>query len=453
MKTHSLRLVTLAVCCATFAGAQSTPPPTDDTRLKQVIIFGRHGVRSSVVPAAVLNTFAALPYPPFTAAPPPASVPLPTEGFLTVNGAAMETTLGGYYRLWLTSEGLLTGHDAADASFFYFHANNIERTILTAQSLWTGMLPGGGPPNVSAAPQGSRDPLFDPVGAGVAQIDVQKAAAAVNGRLGGNPQALASAYASEYALIRSVLFDYPADTLTPPPAPAGKVDVTAIPIQVAAGTPASPVSFGGLAYVNYAVDGFVMEYADGFAPSDVGWGLLNAAGVSQTLRILNLVQDLNVRTPYVDGVLSSNVASHLVRSLVQAATGNAIPGSLGTPSTKVIGLIASDNNILGLAGLFHLDWIVPGYQQDFAAPGGALVFELRQSQRTGEYLVRTSYVVQTLDQLRNRTILTLSSPPARAPVFIPGCSVGNATFDCPLAAFVKLASRVIDPLSADRTNE
>jgi 4-phytase/acid phosphatase len=139
----------------------------------------------------------------------------------------------------------------------------------------------------------------------------------------------------------------------------------------------------------------------------------------------------------------------MVRSLVQAATGNAMAGALGDPSTKVIVLTASNTNITGLAGLFHLDWILPGYQADTCAPGGALVFELRQSQTTGEYLVRASYVTQTMDQLRNRTALTLAAPPARAPVFIPGCSLRNATFDCSLDRFVRVAKQAIDPQSAD----
>ncbi len=138
--------------------------------------------------------------------------------------------------------------------------------------------------------------------------------------------------------------------------------------------------------------------------------------------------------------------------MVQSATGNAMTGALGTPSTKVVVLIASDVNVCGLAGLLHIDWLLPGYQPDYCGPGGGLVFELRQSQSTGEYIVRASYVAQTLDQLRNQTALTLDAPPAIAPVFIPGCSVGNATFDCPLGDFVELGKRVIDPQSADLVN-
>jgi 4-phytase / acid phosphatase len=66
--------------------------------------------------------------------------------------------------------------------------------------------------------------------------------------------------------------------------------------------------------------------------------------------------------------------------------------------------------------------------------------------------VRASYVSQTMDQLRKLTLLTLKAPPASAPVFIPGCSFANATFDCPLGRFVRIADQVIDPFSADFVN-
>jgi 4-phytase/acid phosphatase len=294
--------------------------------------------------------------------------------------------------------------------------------------------------------------LFDPIDAGVALIDYQKAVAAVNGRLGDNPQSLSSAYAAELALTRSVLFNYPVSAATLPTTPAGKTDVTAIPITVTAGSTALPVNLGGLTYVDYAIVPFVMEFADGLPSAEVGWGQLTAGGISQVFRLYDVLLDLVFRTPYLASVQSSNVASHVVRSMVQVATGNPMTGALATPTTKVIVLTASNTNLTGLAGLFHLDWLLPGYQADVCAPGGALVFELRQSQSTGEYIVRASYVTQTMDQLRNLTALTLTTPPAIAPVFIPGCSVSNATFDCNLATFVRLASHVVDPQSADLVN-
>jgi 4-phytase/acid phosphatase len=437
-----LGLVAVAFSCVPFLGAQpARGHHADDTQLKQVIVFGRHGVRAPVADNALLNTFSVKQYPVFSVG----------TGILTPNGAKLETLLGGYYRLWLTQEKLLTGNDSADAASVYFRSNTLERTIVTAQSLASGLLPAASV-NVNHYGPTESDPLFDSVGAGVARLDQNLAIAAVKGRLGGNPPSLASAYAPELALTRSVLFGYSVSETPAPLTPAGLTDVTTLPIDVTAGSYGAPVGLGGLGIAGVAVDPFIMEYADGMAASDVGWGQLTAGGISQLLRLSNLVIDLQFRTPYLARTLSSNLASHVVRSMVQTATGNAMTGTLGTPSTKVVVLIASDVNVCGYAGLLRLDWILPGYQPDTCSPGGALVFELRQSQSTGEYLVRASYRAQTLDQLHNLTPLTLAAPPAIAPVFIPGCSISNATFDCPLEDFVTVSRHAIDPLSADLTD-
>ncbi len=463
MSPHFVRFLTLTIGCVSIlavqpaAGQSAVVQPAaeqrvDDTQAKQIIIFGRHAVRSPVLPDSALNLFSAQPYPAFPdvpTGPPPAGMAV-----VTPNGATDETILGSYLHLWLKQEGLLTGNDSADAKFVYFRANNTPLITITAQAFWTGMLPAAGPPNVNVVSTGS-DPLFDPLGAGVALLNYQMAVAAVNGRLGSNPQALATAYAPELALTRSVLLGYPASQIPARPAPANVTDVTdftAYPITVAAGSTTAPVKLGGLELVAAAIDPFVMEYTDGLPMADVGWGQLTSGGVSQIFRLYDLLLDLEYRTPYLAQVQSSNVASHIVRSLVQTATGNAMPGALAAPSTKVVVLIASNTNISGLAGLLNLDWLLPSYQPDVSALSGVLMFELRQSQGTGEYIVRTSYVAQTMDQLRNQTALTLDAPPASAPVFVPGCSIDNATFDCPLEKFVRVATELIDPHSADLVN-
>jgi len=411
---------------------------TDNTQLKQVIIFGRHAVRTPNAGNAVLNNFSALPYPNFA---------VPGVAVMTPNGQTNETILGGYFRLWLTQEKLLTGNDAADNAFVYFRADGAPLIIGTAQAFAAGMLPSA---TVNIDSTTGADPLFHPVDAGVAELKEEMAVAAVNGRLGGNPQALATQYAAEIALVRSVLFHYPIGTSPTPATPAGKIDVTAAPITVTAGNSALPVNLGGLQNIAIALDPFIMEYADGMAAADVAWGQLNAGGISQVDRLYDRVLDLEFRTPYLASVQNSNLASHILQSMLQAATGNTMHGALGTPADKAIVLTASNFNITGLASLLGLEWLVPGYQADVAAPGGALVFELRQSQTTGAFLVRAVYITQTMDQLRNRAALTLAAPPAIAPVFIPGCSTRSATFDCPLETFVRAVNRAIDPRSVDQ---
>ena len=79
-------------------------------------------------------------------------------------------------------------------------------------------------------------------------------------------------------------------------------------------------------------------------------------------------------------------------------------------------------------------------------PGGALIFELwRRAGQQDAFYVRTSYVAQTLAQMRGSTPLSLGSPPARSPIFVPGSSGPAPGFDAPLPSFVRMARRVIDP--------
>src|SRR5262245_32314133 len=167
--------VTLAIACDGFLVAQSS----DDTQLKQVVIVGRHAVRTPNTAGSVLNNFSVLPYPSF---------PVSGMSVITPNGATNETLLGGYFRLWLTQEKLLTGNDAADSAFVYLRADGAPLMIATAQAFDAGLLPAVQAPVTSTS---SADPLFHPVDAEVAQLDEDMAVAAVNGRLGGNPQALA----------------------------------------------------------------------------------------------------------------------------------------------------------------------------------------------------------------------------------------------------------------------
>ena len=112
----------------------------------------------------------------------------------------------------------------------------------TAKAFWTGLFPAAGAPNVNVVSTGS-DPLFDPVDA-ASRCSSTGWRWRVNGRLGGNPQALASAslpnLLSALGFVR--LSRQPG---SPPAAPADKPDVTASPITIAPGDSALPVASEG----------------------------------------------------------------------------------------------------------------------------------------------------------------------------------------------------------------
>lgn len=407
----------------------------DNTVLKQIIIFGRHGVRSSTVSPADYALYSPRAYPNFGV----------STGYLTVHGQQAEVLLGTYFRDYLLAEGLLTGDNATDLASSYFRANSIQRSNLTATMFGNGLFPGATAPVHSYA-LGQPDPVFDPILANVAIVDPTRAANEVQ-EIYNSGAALASAYSAEFSLIRSVLYNYQNGVQPPPPTPSGLTDPTAEPIPMVAATgpiyTGNVVDFGGLADTENAADPFVMEYAAGMAPADVAWGELSVDGLSQQLRLATLSLTLAMTTPYMDQVQSSNAAAHVLRSMKQAVIGQAVPGAFSDPTAKVLVVISSDAYVEGLAGLLKMHWQLAGYQPDFCAPGGALVFEVRQSTDTGEFLVRVYYTAQSLDQLRNLTALTLQAPPETAQLVIPGGSKPGSSFDVGFAAFQKLMNNAI----------
>jgi 4-phytase/acid phosphatase len=435
-------LLSLAIAVPVLA--QTIKDADDGTILKQIIIFGRHGIRSSTVAPSTLATFSPDMYPSFTGVP---------KGYLTPNGREAARLFGSYFHDYLLHEGLLTGNAKTDLSRLYFRANSIQRSNMTAAKIGEGLIPGAtipvhsysiGDPNTGTP--AVTDPVFDPIMAKIKMVtmDPDRAATEVQG-IYGTGAALASAYSGELSLIRSVL--YPPGTQPTPGAPQGSVDPTSEPITLTAYTPVvavgGAINVGGLNQTTYANDPFVMQYADGFAPEDVAWGRLSLDTLSQQTRLTVLQMNIAMRVPYINQVQSSNAASHVLRSMRQAVSGRHLPGAFGDGKSRVLVIISSDYYVAGLAGLLGVHWTLPGYQPDFCSPGGALVFELRQSKTTKEYLVRVFYTSQTFDQLRNLTSLTLDVPPATMQLAIPGGSNSATDLDVPFATFKKLLSGAI----------
>ena len=364
---------------------------------------------------------------------------------LTPHGAQAEILLGSYFRSYLLAEDLLTGTDAVDVKRSYFRANSIQRSNITAASLAAGLMLGATVP-VHSYPLGQIDPVFDPISANVAALDSQRAAQEVAGMFNGS--ALPSALSAELALLRSALYNYPNGTQPVPATPAGLVDPTAVPIPLTATTSGvqtgNVINLGGLGAAFYAKDPFVMQYADGMPLQSVAWGRLSLSDLSQVTRIDTLTFAIETASPYLTQVQGSNAAAHILRSMEQAVNGRRVPGAFSAPGTNLLGIVSSDIYVDALASLLHLHWQLPGYQQDFAAPGGALVFELRQVRSTGEYIVRVYYTAQTFDQLRNLTPLTTGQPPATMQLLIPNGDQADTNLDVSFHEFKELMTKAIN---------
>jgi 4-phytase / acid phosphatase len=402
---------------------------TDDASdAKLVVILTRHGVRSPLTTQSRLDKFAAQPWPIWKVPP----------GHLTPHGQQQMVVMGDYYRARYTAEHLLTGDPVADEARIFFRADSDQRTIETARHLGTALLPQV-KIDVHTRVAGVPDPLFRPVIVPVGHPDRQLGMAAVLGRLGGDPSVIQQAYRPAFETLERILVGESGEI------PAGKQSVLTLPASVAPGERDHTVDVRGpLQTAQSITDVLLLEYAEGLPLSEVGWGRVTPERLTEILELHSLFFELAQGSFYPSQVQGSNLASHLLATLNQAATGRVDPAAFGAPQQKMVMIVGHDTNIINLGALLGLTWWLPGTHRNPVLPGGALVFELRERQRDHQLVVRAYYVSQTLEQMRTLAPLSLEHPPGIAPIFIPGCSESSAGFDAPLPAFEALVRRVVD---------
>ncbi len=352
---------------------------------------------------------------------------------------------GAYDRAYLAQAGLLSPTGCADAGHVYFWADTEERTLETGRALAAGMLPGCAV-EVHSLPQGTNDPLFSPIAARVGHPDRTLAVAAVLGRIGGNPGALLDLYRPALETMQQVLLGCKPGTACPPSGKAVKQSLLELPSSVGPGKGDHLAELRGpVRTASTLAEDFLLEYTNGMAEKEVGWGRVNEFNLREMMSLHSAYADLLRRTPYIARAQASNLLSHILKTMEQAVAGRAVPGALGKPSDHVVVIIGHDTNLSNVSGTLGLSWLIEGYQRDDTPPGGALVFELWRRPVSGEYTVRTYYMSQTLEQMRKALPVTLDSPPAKATVFLPGCSVANEALECGWKAFQHTIETAIDP--------
>ncbi|HZC44753.1 MAG TPA: histidine-type phosphatase, partial [Acidobacteriaceae bacterium] len=307
-------------------------------------------------------------------------------------------------------------------------------------SLAAGMFPNC-KVTVKALPRGTHDPLFHSLGAGVGRPDHALAAAALSGRIGDNPAGLADAYASTLKDMEKIL----SECSSPEPCAQPSQSLLEMPSSITLGKGGHLVDFQGpLKTASTIAENFLLEYTNGMPLSEVGWGHVNAATVNEMIALHTADSDLLQRTPYLARAQASNLMDRILDTLQQAIEKKKVKGALGSPDDKVVFLVGHDSNITTVAGMLGISWMVDGRRND-TPPGGALVFEVWSSPGASGDTVRTYYVSQTLEQMRNMIPLTLNAPPVRANIFVPGCSAADRNYSCEFSSFQKTVKAAIDP--------
>ena len=276
---------------------------------------------------------------------------------------------------------------------------------------------------------------------GIVQADKLLATAAISGRIGGNPQALAEACRPQLKALEEVLLECnpPADC-TGKPMPLSLFD---LPSSLAPGTGDHLVDLRTpLSLASSMTESLLLEYAEGMDAANVGWGRVDQAKLRELLQLHEASEEIDRRTPAIARIQSSNLLAHILDSMKQATEANPVPGALTKPGDRLLILVGHDTNLSNIAGALGLDWIADGRRND-TPPGGALVFELWRKRGINKYSVRTYFTAQTLEQMRNAAPLSLQTPPERVPVFMPGCGRSNGSSEW--FAFQQTVKAVSDP--------
>jgi 4-phytase / acid phosphatase len=434
---RSLRFAaSLLIAASGIVAAQTQNRPLTDSNnpgaadLKFVVMISRHGVRSPTSKTDQLNRYTQRPWPAWTVPP----------GYLTEHGAHLMTLFGAYDREKLAAQGLLSFSGCGDAKQIKILADSDQRTRETGKALAAGLAPGCAL-HVQALAEGTPDPLFHALEAGVGTPDKKLAVAAVAGRIGGSPDAMTEAFRPQLQALENVLSDCGGGDCT---------KETSKPAQSLFDVPASLTPGKGdhlvelhwpLGTAATMAENLLLEYTEGMDAANVGWGRVDLNKLRELIQLHTASEEISGRTEYIARVQSSNLLFHLLASMVQATKGTSVPGALTEPSDRLLILVGHDTNLANISGALHLRWLIDGRVDD-TPPGGALVFEIWKQRDFPSYSVRAYYTAQTLEQMRNATPLTLASPPAIAPVFIPGC--GQADGSCPWDAFQQALQNGID---------
>ena len=425
-------LIALLLLWPRPSGSQPAAKAHDE--LQYTVIVSRHGVRTPTAAPAALAQYSVEPWPEWGAPP----------GHLTARGRNLMKIFGAYYRSYLEDRQTVRGPDCTDTNRVYFWADNEQRTLETARGLAEGMFPGCHTA-VHSLPEDEADPLFQGLASKAGESGRATAAAAVLGSIGGHPEDLMDLYKNEFQELSRVLTGC-ATAEKCAEAPWLRPAITVVP-----GRGDNLVDITGpLRNASTLTENLLLEYTQGMAGKTLGWGRLDASNLRRIMALHTAYADLARRTPYVARARGSNLLDHILNSLRQSVRAERVAAALGNPGDAALVIVGHDTNLSNLSGMLGISWLLPGYQPNDPAPGGALVFELWRSAGGKRYSVRMYYTAQSMEQMRTQASLKLTAPPEKAEVFLPGCGTASGGFACDWTDFERTVSAAIDPAFVQR---
>ena len=397
----NLKKMAASICLAmlTLSSVVQAERPADfqdKYQLEEMVVLSRHNIRSPLSGnGSALGNLTPHAWFKWTSG--------PSE--LSLRGGQLETMMGQYFRQRLVKDGLMTENYLPKEGEMRFYANSMQRTIATAQYFSSGMLPVANVKIEHKYAPSKMDPVFNPQLTFVSDAFRSQAMKEISAMGGKNGlQGINDKLDSEYRTLEKVL-----DLKDSPLAKKdGFNKFKNDDLQIVLEVNKEPAMKGSLKLANSASDAFILQYYEESDPTKAGFGhKLTQQEWEQIASVKDVYGDVLFTAPSV----AVNVAHPLLKEM---------NNELAQPGRKFTFLCGHDSNIASvLAALDVEEYSLPNSIEKKTPIGSKLVIE-KFAGKDGKEYAAMSLVYQNPEQLRDRTALTLDTPPEIFPLKLKG---------------------------------
>ena len=363
---------------------ETNRPDTQNYTLKEVVVMSRHNIRSPLSSNGAAHV---------TATPHEWFKWTSNSSELSLRGGVLETMMGQYFRKWLEAEELIPENYMPADGEVRFYANSKQRTIATAQYFSSGFLPAA---NVKIEQNGEfnkMNPVFDPkidfysesYAEAVQKQFEERGGAKIAADLEENYKLLADVvdYTESEGYKSGELKDFVTDDTTITPALDKEITVG-----------------GTLAAACSVSDPLVLQYYEEPDPVKAAFG--NDLTTEQWEQIAEITTKFG-QVRHGLPLIAINAAHPLLQEIRSEFTND---------NRKFTFLCGHDANIMGILTALESEDYQLLYTLEKKTPiGTKLVFE-KWEDKDGKEFAAVELIYQSTEQLRDKSFLTLDTPPA-----------------------------------------
>lgn len=361
-------------------------------KLREVVVFSRHNVRSPITHgSSKLQLMTPHEWHKWSSA--------PSE--LTLRGGVLETINGQFFRQWTVSEGLFPENARPTSDEVLFYANSIQRTIATAQYFSSGFMPIAGIQVQHGDRIGHMDPLFDLSLHGLTDEFRQQIDREVVECYGKNGLSKESKKLTKNMALLERVLDFQQSPLCQSGESKGFNDHN---LQLVIEEGKEPAYRGSLGEAAKPADALLLQYYEEPDKSKATFG----HDISEAdLREIARIQDVNNHLRFALPCIAHRTAHNLM---------NKITDELQQPQRKFTFLCGHDTNIIGIIKCLNVKEYEAHDAIEVHTPiGSKIVFEKWEDQ-DGHLFIGVNHVYQSVNQIRDKELLTLSNRPMIIPL-------------------------------------